>query len=343
MSKSWTRTLATLAAAFAVAGPARADGELDAIRDLARCQKAIGREGARYATRVLKSNLNCTEEIVDCQVQCELGVFGASCETSPPPCCDSDDPGSNVLFGECMADAEAKCDVEAAKRALYEQTKQDRIISACTVLTQEQLCGAETPGLNFVTLNAGCQALDPSYTCNLTNMVNCVGGPLEHALLDQISAVLHPRASDAVAALNLHAQFPDLPLARKVKGEVAEGKVDVWQFTGLQAGDEIIVKVNTRDDNGDATSNLHPLVTLLDASNTPVGSTTVRSFSCGVPNVCGSTCPVFRRNLPFDGTQRIAVQAFAGDSCTGGKYRLVLISPGGVIPTLIADDVDPGP
>jgi hypothetical protein len=36
----------------------------------------------------------------------------------------------------------------------------------------------QAEGLNFATLNAGCLALDPSYTCNLTNVVNCVGGPL---------------------------------------------------------------------------------------------------------------------------------------------------------------------
>ena len=84
---------------------------------------------------------------------------------------------------------------------------------------------ARSSGLNFATLNAGCQALDPNYTCNLTNLVNCVGGPLERALLEQISATLSPRSSDAVAALNLHALFPDIPITRKVKGTVPAGRV----------------------------------------------------------------------------------------------------------------------
>src|SRR4029077_20702791 len=127
----------------------------------------------------------------------------------------SNDPGSpnfNIAFADCMNVAQSVCDSETNKRALYETSKQDSIIASCNVLTQDQLCGASTSGLNFVTLNAGCQALDPNYTCNLTILVNCVGGPLERALLDQISATLSPRASDAVAALNLEAEFPDIPV-----------------------------------------------------------------------------------------------------------------------------------
>ena len=324
---------------LALSAPALAIPDLDAIRTIARCQKAIGREGGKFAQRVIKSTLRCTEEIADCQVQCELGAFGPSCEIDPPPCCDSDDPGSNQGFGECMARAQSVCDSEEFKRGIFETNKQANIIAACTDLTLDQLCGASTPGLNFITLNAGCQALNPDYTCNLANLVNCVGGPLERALLDQISAVLHPRASDAVAALNLESQFPDLPIARKVKGQVAEGKVDVWRFTAA-AGDDVIVKVNTRDDTGTNMSTLHPILALLDGSLASVGDTADRSFDCAVQNTCGASCPLFKRSVPFSGTFYLAVRAFAGDSCTGGKYKLILISPGGQVPTLVQDDVD---
>ncbi|HJQ85280.1 MAG TPA: hypothetical protein VKA21_14440 [Candidatus Binatia bacterium] len=311
------------------------------VEEIAKCQKVFAREGAKFAMRVLRSNLRCTNEIVECQLQCELGEFGPPCESFPPPCCDPDDTGSSQAFADCMNAAQGVCDVEAAKRELYEIGKVDRITTACLPLSQDELCGAQAEGLNFATLNAGCLALDPGYVCNLTNLVACVGGPLEHALLDQITAVLHPRASDAVAALNLQAQFPDLPIARKVKGTVAEGKIDVWQITGNE-GDQVVVRVTTRDDNGNDTSNLHPVLSLLDDGGTvPVADTNVRTVGCAVPNVCGSGCPQFKRTLPFSGTFHLAIQAFAGDACTGGKYRLVVVSPGGSAPVLVADDVDP--
>lgn len=313
---------------------------LASIVEVAKCQKTIAREGARYAQRVIKSSLKCTQEVTECQLQCENGVFGPPCETNPPPCCDPDDTGSNATFAACMAAANAVCDAETAKRAAYESQKVDHMIRSCVALSQEELCGAQAAGLNFATMNAGCQALDPTYTCTLNNLINCIGGPLERQLLDQISFVLHPRASDAVAALNLQAEFPDIPVARKVRGEVAEGKVDVWQISG-QAGQDIVVKLNTRDDNMNDTSNLHPVLTLLGNGCIPVADTHVRNSSCAVPNVCSSQCPQFKRTLPFSGTFGLAVQAFAGDSCTGGKYRLVVLSPGGSPPMLVADDVDP--
>ena len=313
---------------------------LAGIVEVAKCQKTIAREGARFAQRVIKSSLKCTQEVVDCQLQCENGVFGPPCETNPPPCCDPDDTGSNATFAACMTAANAVCQAETARRATYEAAKVDHMISACVQLTQDELCGAQALGLNFATMNAGCLALNPSYTCTLTNLINCIGGPLERQLLDQITFVLHPRASDAIAALNLQAEFPDIPVSRKVRGDVAEGKVDVWQISG-QAGDDIVVKVNTRDDNLNDTSNLHPVLTLIGNGCTPVADTHVRNVSCAVPNVCGSPCQQFKRTLPFTGTFGLAVQAFGADSCTGGKYRLVVLSRGGVPPVLVADDVDP--
>jgi hypothetical protein len=313
------------------------------LAESVKCQKSIAKEGARFALRVLRSNLRCTEGVSDCQIQCDLGVYGPPCETSPPPCCDPDDPSSNSTFAACMAEADEDCNKEAEKRIKYETSKVSHIIAACTPLTQEELCGAQAVGLNFAQLNAGCLALDPNYTCNVTNLVACVGGPLERQLLDQITFVLHPRSGDAVAALNLQSQFPDVPVARKVKGQVAEGKVDLWRISG-EEGDQVVVRLVTRDDNGNSTSNLHPVLEFLSAdATTAVADTNVRSVECAVPNVCGSSCPQFKRTLPFNGNFFLAVQAFAGDSCTGGRYRLVVTSPGGSTPVQVADDIDPPP
>ncbi len=332
------RFLAT-ALVLALVTPASAD-----LATLAKCQKTFAKEGAKYALRVPNSNLKCTDGISECQIECDLGQFGPPCDSNPPPCCDSDDTGSNQAFADCMTAAQAVCDSESAKRATFEVSKQDRITNSCQALSQDELCGAQSEGLDFATLNAGCIALDPSYTCTLPNLINCVGGPLEQALLDQITGVLHPRSSDAVAALHLESQFPDLPVARKVKDSVPAGKADVWEFSG-QEGDQIIARVNTRPDSvpSATTSSLHPVLALLDSSNNPVADTNVRSANCGVPNVCSSGCPVFRRTLPYDGTFRLGVAAFSGDSCGGGNYKLILISPGGAALTKVYDDVDPFP
>lgn len=313
------------------------------INEIARCQRRIAGEGARYALRVIRSNLKCTNEITECQIQCELGVFGPPCGEPPEPgCCDVDNPSSNTTYQACMDAADAFCADQAEKRESWEEKKLAAIISACSSVSTEELCGAVTPGLNFETLNAGCLALDPGYVCNVPNLAACVGGPLEHALLDQVTAVLSPRASEAVAALNLEAQFPDLPIARKVAGQVAAGKVDVWALNG-QAGDEIIVKVKTRPDNPDGTTNLDPALFLLGADlgdPAPIPDTNVRSVSCPAQSTCGGSCRLLKRVLPFNGVTHLAVRASPLNGCGGGRYRLVIVSPGGALPLLVADDVD---
>jgi len=335
-----TLVSAAVSVAILVAGPASADvPDPSAIAHVASCQKKIASAGARFAQQVIRDTLKCTNAVSECQVQCDLGVFGPSCDSNPPPCCDSDDPNSEPGFASCMADANNTCDEMDAKIATQETTKQSKITAGCSVLTQDELCGAEGEGLNFAALNAGCLALNPGYVCNLPNLVQCVGGPLERQLVDQISSLLDARAGDAVAALNLQSLFPGIPIARKVKGQVAASKYDVWSFTG-QAGDDVKVRVVTRDDNGNDTSNLAPTVSLLNGPSTTVADTTVRQVACGVPNVCGASCPTFERTLPFDGTFFLAVHASTNGPCTGGKYRLIVVSPGGGVPVLVGDDVD---
>jgi hypothetical protein len=94
---------------FVLAFTASAHGDpLDANR-LLTCQKQIASQGARFAKVTLKNALRCTNEIVECQINCEEGVYGPSCEEDPPPCCDPDDPGSNPSFGTCMSKAEDYC------------------------------------------------------------------------------------------------------------------------------------------------------------------------------------------------------------------------------------------
>ncbi len=308
------------------------------IAEVARCQKKIATAGANFAKKVITQTLKCTEEVSVCQVQCQQGVYGPVCDPAPPPCCDPDDRSSNATFNACMTKADETCANVTAKIASYETSKQEKILSSCAAVTPEEVCGAQGNGLNFAALNAGCLALDPSYTCTLPNLVACLGGPLERALIDQISALLDPRAPDVVAALNLQSAFPDIPVARKVKGQVAAGKQDVWSITG-QAGDEIKLRVDTRDDTGTNTATLAPVVSLLASdATTPVANTSVATDPCRIPNTCGADCPQVKRRLPFSGTFYVAIHGTAG--CGAGKYRLIVVSPGGTTPVLAQDDVD---
>jgi hypothetical protein len=310
------------------------------IDDIARCQRRFAKEGAKFAQKVIRATLDCSLAVSECQVQCDAGVFGPPCDSNPPPCCDSDDRNSNVTFDACMIDADAKCATSNLKIGIYEANKVKNITSSCIVLTPDELCGAQNNGLGFATLNAGCQALDPNYTCTLSNLINCVGGPLERQHLDQISMLLHPRASEAVAAAGLQSFFPDLPVSRRVREDLPEGKADVWAISG-KAGDEVLVRVKTLDDNGDGTSNLHPLMVVLDSDQaSALADTSVKTAACSVPNVCGAGCPHVKRTLPFTRTYYIAVKAAANDACSGGKYKLVVVSPNGTVPVLVADDVD---
>lgn len=320
---------------LALAAPAVAD-----ITSVARCQKKIATAGADYAKRVIVTTLKCTEEVAECQVQCEEGVFGPPCEDNPPPCCDPDDRASNSTFDACMDEADEYCADQEAKIAAYESTKQNKILASCTDLTQDELCGATGNGLNFALVNAGCLALNPGYTCTLPNLINCLGGPLQRQLIDQISGLLSPRASDAVRAAGLQSAFPDLPVTYKLREDLpAAGKVDVWSITG-EAGDKVIVRVKTRNDGG-GQSTIAPTVTLLAGDQTtPVADTLVNNVPCSVPNTCGSQCPQFQRVLPFNGTFYAAVRADGGNGCVGGKYRLIVTTPGAAAPVLVADDVN---
>jgi hypothetical protein len=239
-----------------------------------------------------------------------------------------------------MSDADEYCADQDVKISQYETTKQNKIIASCTELTQEELCGATGNGLNFALVNAGCLALDPNYTCTLPNLINCLGGPLQRQLIDQISGLLSPRASDAVRAANLQSAFPDLPVTYKFREDLPAGKADVWSITG-QAGDKVIVRVKTRDDTGTAHSTLQPIVTLLAGDqSTPVADTIVNSVPCAVPNTCNTGCPQFQRTLPFTGTFFVAVRAGGASGCGGGKYRLIVTKPGNVAPTLVDDDAN---
>ncbi len=337
------KRLGNLVLAVLVALPAAAGAqESSDIKPLIRCQRKIARAGSTYANRTVRYTLRCTNEISECQINCENGVYGPPCGENPPPCCDPNDPGSNAQYADCLDNAQEICDKMDAKTVAAEQHKRDAITRVCSQLTTEQLCGASTPGLNFVTLNAGCEALIPGYECNLENFLDCVGGPLQKQLAEQMSALLDPRAPEAIALIpGLDTQITGIPIARKVSGSLAPGKADVWALDGT-AEDPVKVLVRLRDDNGNGTSNLEPVLTYIGTDGvTPVPNVSFATAPCNVPNVCGRPCPQFKRRFPFTGTYFIKIQASQANGCTGGDYQIVVVTPGGNVPTLIADDVNP--
>jgi hypothetical protein len=318
--------------------PAAAQTE---IADLLRCQKTIAKAGADFANRTIRGTLRCTNGLVTCQVNCDEGVYGPSCLTSPPPCCDSDDPESNPQFEACMEEAEADCDQENLKIADAEEHKRDKITARCSMLTEEQLCGASTPGLNFVALNAGCEALIPGYQCNLTNLLDCVGGPLEQELGEQVAELLDPRAGEALSAAGVASSFTGISRAYKIGQSLAPGKRDVYAIDGT-ADDRIAVLVRTLDEDNDGASGLEPVIAYLSTDGmTPVANTGIVEMPCSTPNTCGTGCPQFKRRFPFSGTFFLALDASVTNGCTGGEYQLVVRTDGSSPPVLVADDIDP--
>jgi hypothetical protein len=329
-----------LALAFVITAAPAAQAVTD-IQHLGSCQKRINSEGAKFAQKVIKSTLKCTTEIDDCLINCEAGVWGP---------CDSDDEGSNGQFALCLSQAEVVCDAESAKNVLWETQKQDRIRSACGEpnVDPSSLCNATAPGLHFDTLVAGCQALIPGWHCNsVEDVLSCVGGPLQKQLISQMSALLDPRASDAIAMLPaaLQAQFSDVPIARRAKEDLpAAGVYDVWALPGLQEGTKVEVRIETRDDTpGSGSSSLEPKLQFVSATsltNYKIINTNVRDQTCQVANVCGQPCPIFKRSAPDSGTYYVAVSADTSGGCTGGgRYKLVVTTPGGLVPQLVADDL----
>jgi hypothetical protein len=109
---------------------------------------------------------------------------------------------------------------------------------------------------------------------------------------------------------------------------------DVWQFKGSKR-QKVTIEVDNRDDNGDNTSNLDPVLVL----KRPDGS--VHAFeddndecgsSGGVPltQVCGFACPKITTTLDTEGTWSIVVRDFneaTGVQCTGGAYHLKFRAP----------------
>ncbi len=344
----------SVAVAFALALvlPVAARADTSTLAHLASCQRKIASEGTRFAQRTLKAELKCTDATDTCLINCEAGVYGPVCGEPPtPPCCNPDNPNSplNQDFLDCTTAAQATCLEQTIKMDNWELSKQTHITSSCSPpnVSSNEICNSSGPGLHFATMAAGCQATIPGWQCNgIADILTCVGGPLEKQLLDQIAGLLDPRAADALALLPsaIQQKFSNLPLTRKVK-ETLTGVsgYDLWAVPNLNAGDPLVVRIETGDDTGSNQSFVQPQVILLvkvGPAYAIVPNTNVHPQTCAVPNTCGQPCPIFRRSVPSDGTFYIAVSPNIDNGCgISGKYKLFVTTIGGVVPQLIGNDV----
>lgn len=324
-------TFAAVVAALVMLSPPTASAQNADLKELIKCQNRIAKSGAKFASTVISKTLKCTNEVVECQINCENGVYGEPC--------DPDDRNSNAEFGECMDDADETCATQQEKIDTAEFKKRVKIVAACSPLSEEQLCGANTPGLNFESLAAGCEAIIPDWECNLPGILDCVAGPLQQQLGEQMAALLDPRAGEALSASGV-TTVGGIAQTQKVFGMVGPGAVDVWAIDGV-ADQEITVRVKTLDAGG-GVSGLEPKLTYVSFDGTtPVANTQVVPISCGVPNSCGQPCSAFTRRFPFSGTFFLAVEAETANGCGGGEYRLAVTTTGGATPVLVADDTGP--
>jgi hypothetical protein len=101
---------------------------------------------------------------------------------------------------------------------------------------------------------------------------------------------------------------------------------DLWAFEG-RAGDVIDVRIDTRDDNNNTTSNLDPILFL----RRPDGSLLFGgddNVACSREPVCGYACPLLI-GFPLDqsGRWEIVVRDYGGSGCLSGSYTLGVEGP----------------
>ncbi|MEE9445786.1 MAG: hypothetical protein V3V19_08995 [Cocleimonas sp.] len=99
---------------------------------------------------------------------------------------------------------------------------------------------------------------------------------------------------------------------------------DEWKFRVKKSGN-VTIEVNTRDDNGDFTSNLDPIAFLYDSKGRKLLGSADDNLTCNRAPVCGYSCPQIGPIFLEKGKYKIVVRDFnrAGEpQCNGGAYSL---------------------
>lgn len=125
-------------------------------------------------------------------------------------------------------------------------------------------------------------------------------------------------------------RLQNVPNSTTEDSELIQG--DEWTFYGVR-GDHLKLTVNTRDDFGNGTSGLDPVIVLKDSEGDVVEAAD-DTFDCD-PNavpVCGYSCPQLDIVLPRTGKYTIVVRDYdsataTDEQCTGGSYLLTVEGP----------------
>lgn len=101
---------------------------------------------------------------------------------------------------------------------------------------------------------------------------------------------------------------------------------DVWNFRVKRRGN-VIIQVNTRDDNGDFTSNLDPIAFLFDNSGANLLGAADDNLICNRDQVCDFACPQIGPVFLEEGKYKVVVRDFnrataTGVQCNGGAYGI---------------------
>jgi len=270
-------------------GPARADSPT-----LAKCQKVFAREGAKFAVRVIRSNLKCATR----SPSARSSARSASSDLRPgrpstPPIRRLPRQGADRL----------RCRGAQAGIVRGEQAGSGSSPSCIAAHSGRALRAQAGRGLSIATLNAGCSVLNPGYTCTLTNGRVRRGTPRAPA----------PR-SDQPGQVGRGE-------GRRVSS-AARRAIRSWRASRLARHGRRRL---------DAPSPAH------DArrGNTTWPTRTFAMRTAAWRTCAASSCLAQSERCPS--SARSASRAgLRGDSCTGGKYKLVLIAPGGTGLTKVA-------
>lgn len=122
-------------------------------------------------------------------------------------------------------------------------------------------------------------------------------------------------------------RLQNVPNSTSPGSELIQG--DEWTFSGL-GGQQVRIRLDTRDDFGNFTSGLDPVLVLKDANDNVIAFGD-DEIACTVPPVCGTACPEINVTLPRFGRYTIVARDFnnftgTGEQCNGGSYHLTLES-----------------
>ena len=155
---------------------------------------------------------------------------------------------------------------------------------------------------------------------------------MKRAVLTMILATL-PTAS-ALASGNQDGgvafRLQNVPNSTTNGSDLIQG--DEWTFSGTN-GQHVILEMNTRDDFGNGTSGLDPVLILKDPAGNVVDFAD-DNLTCD-PNavpVCGFQCGRIDTNLPASGKYTIVTRDFntattTNKQCNGGSYLLTVQGP----------------